>query len=209
MVLFLPFIICHSICIIRKISVRCLLCESWSPEHICKACGKEYLSPAFYTRHIIGKLPVHFFYKYDEIESLLLTKHTDLGFHIYSILAKKAFSAYARTLKIKEPVALIAVDDHVRHGYSHTAILARAMKHKYLVTRFGSVRDRSGYRYSGKDFQYRLTHPRQFDIKAFPERKVILIDDILTTGLTLTQAAEALQMAGKEVLFCLTLAAGD
>jgi competence protein ComFC len=186
--------------------MRCLLCESWSPAHICKRCRSVQLVPSFYTRKITGKLSVHSFYKYDEIEPLLLTKHTDLGYYIYKTLGKIAFGAYAKTLTYESPVAVIGIDDHIRHGYAHTALLARAMKRTNLTPRFTALRDRSGHHYSGKDFQYRLTHPREFVLKPFPEKQVILVDDILTTGLTLTQAAEALQTAGKELLFCLTLA---
>jgi competence protein ComFC len=189
--------------------MKCLLCESWSVTHICRRCRAEQLAPSLYTRKIAGKLPVHSFYKYDEIEPLLLTKHTDLGYYIYKTLAKASFEPYAKTLETNEPVAVIGVDDHVRHGYSHTALLARAMKSGGLKPRFSVLRDRSGHRYSGQDFQYRLTHPRAFELKPFPEKKVILVDDILTTGLTLTQAAETVQMEGKEVLFCLTLADAD
>jgi competence protein ComFC len=189
--------------------LRCLICESWSWTHVCGHCRSEHLSPSLYTRKISGKLPVHSFYRYDDIEPLLLTKHTDLGYHIYKILASVSFGEYTKTFTADEAVAVIGVDDHVRHGYSHTALLVRAMKQPHLKPRYGVLRDRSGHRYSGKDFQYRLTHPRQFDPKTFPEKKVILVDDILTTGLTLTQAAEALEMAGKEVLFCLTLADAD
>lgn len=189
--------------------MRCLLCESWSFSHVCRACRQTHLAPDFYTRKIAGKLPVHSFYKYDEIESLLLTKHTDLGYYMYKIMAECSFRPYTETLGFSEPVAVVGVDDHVKHGYSHTALLVRSMKSRALKPRHAVLRDRSGHRYSGKDFQYRLTHPRDFRLKPFPEEKVILVDDILTTGLTLTQAAEALEMAGKKVLFCLTLADAD
>ncbi len=189
--------------------MRCLLCESWSWTHVCRACRSEKLSPSLYTRKISGKLPVYSFYKYDDIEPLLLTKHTDMGFHVYKALASVSFKAYAKTFKADGAIAVIGVDDHVRHGYSHTALLSRAMKSGNLKPRFSLLRDRSGHSYSGKDFQYRLTHPREFILKPFPEKKVILVDDILTTGLTLTQAVETLEMAGKEVLFCLTLADAD
>lgn len=189
--------------------MKCLLCESWSSSHICRACRDLHLVPDFYTRNIAGKLPVHSFYKYDEIEALLLTKHTDLGYYLYKIMAEASFRAFAERFETEEAVAVIGVDDHVKHGYAHTALLARAMKGKNLTPRHAVLHDRSGHRYSGQDFQYRLTHPRDFVLKAFPETKVILVDDILTTGLTLTQAAETLEMAGKEVLFCLTLADAD
>ena len=189
--------------------MRCLLCESWSWSRICRQCRNEQLSPSLYTRNIAGKLPVYSFYRYDEIEALLLTKHTDLGYHVYKTLASVAFGSYAKTLSPDEAVAVVGVDDHARHGYSHTALLARAMKNSNLKPRYRVLRDRSGHHYSGKDFQYRLTHPRTFKLQPFPEEKVILVDDILTTGLTLTQAAETLAAAGKEVLFCLTLADAD
>jgi len=189
--------------------LRCLICESWSLSHICRKCRAAQLTPSFHTRKISGKLPVHSFYKYDDIEPLLLTKHTDLGYHIYRILASVSFGTYAETFEPDGPVAVIGIDDHVRHGYSHTALLARAVKGTHLTPRFGVLRDGSGHRYSGKDFQYRLTHPRDFVLKPFPEERVILVDDILTTGLTLTQAAETIEQAGKKVLFCLTLADAD
>lgn len=189
--------------------MRCLLCASWSVPHICNHCRREQLKPSFFTRMIAGKIAVHSFYRYNEIEPLLLSKHTDLGHPIYATMAKIALRPYAKTLDFTEPVAVVGIDDHVRYGYSHTALLARAMKSRQIVPRFGKLRDCSGHRYSGQDFQFRLTHPRAFEFRPFTEKRVILVDDILTTGLTLTQAAETLQMAGKEVLFCLTLADAD
>ena len=186
--------------------MRCLLCENWSFSHICRRCRSDRLSPSFFTRKIAGKIRVHSFYAYDDIEPLLLTKHTDLGYHIYDILAKTAFVPYAKAFESDEEVAVIGIDDHVRHGYSHTALLSRRLKSKVLKPYFGRLRDRSGVHYSGKDFQYRLTHPREFVFKEVPQRRIIFVDDILTTGLTLTQAAAAIESAGKELLLCLTLA---
>lgn len=189
--------------------MRCLMCGNWAFTHICSDCRGVHLAPTLHTRKIAGKMPVHSFYRYDEIESLLLTKHTDLGHYVYSVLAKCALRPFARSFDHASRVAVIGIDDHVRHGYSHTAILAKAMKTQTLKPRFSMLRDHSGIRYSGRDFQYRLTHPRAFRLWPFPEKYVILVDDILTTGLTLTQGVECVHAAGKEVLFCLTLADAD
>jgi competence protein ComFC len=60
--------------------------------------------------------------------------------------------------------------------------------------------------YSGKSKQFRLLNPRDFELKKVNEKSVILVDDIITTNLTLTQAVTALQKENIEVLFCLTLA---
>lgn len=186
-----------------------MLCERWSWTHICQACQAEHLTPSLYTRKILGSVPVYSFYKYSDIEALLHTKHTDLGYYIYTILAKSSIRRFAQDLVYEGQIAAIGVDDHVRHGYSHTAILAKAMRSEHITPYYGRLLARSQETYSGQTFQYRLLHPRQFSVKSFPEEDVILVDDILTTGMTLTQAAETLTDEGKNVLFCITLADAD
>ncbi|OQX59138.1 MAG: phosphoribosyltransferase [Helicobacteraceae bacterium 4484_230] len=189
--------------------MRCLLCERWSLSHICKNCQEEHLAPSFYTRKIMGNIPVHSFYKYNEIENLLHTKHTDLGYYIYMILARNSMKKFADSFEYEGRVAALAIDDHSRNGYSHTALLVRELKSKIIRPCYGKIRAGNRESYSGKNYQYRLLHPRDFVLKPFKENDVILVDDILTTGLTLTQAAELLHTEGKRVLFCLALADAD
>ncbi len=186
--------------------MKCLLCSSWSLTHICPDCQNENLQPSFFKRKIRGNIDVYSFYKYKSIESLLHTKHTDLGFYIYSLLAKIAFTRFSEQFSFEENIASIGVDEHVKHGYSHTALLNKALRSDQIHPRFNKIVAGSSDTYSGKSFQYRLLHPRKFKVKPFKERYVILVDDIITTGMTLTQAVEALEREGKEVIFCLTLA---
>ena len=186
--------------------MRCLMCERFSLSHICKSCQKEYLTPKLYTRKILNSIPVYSFYKYSDIESLLLTKHTDVGFYIYKILAKLAFKKFADNFDFEDRVCSISIDDHIEHGYSHTALLNKSLTCKSIKPRVNILRAQNRETYSGKNYEYRLMHPRDFTCKDFKEEYVILVDDIITTGLTLTQGVNALHVKRKEVLFCLTLA---
>jgi len=186
--------------------MKCLLCSSWSFQHICKACQKESLKPSLYKRKIRGNIDVYSFYKYKEIEKLLHTKHKDLGYYIYSILADKAFKHFTQNFTFEERVAAVAIDDKVDSGYAHTAILTHALTSSSIQPFSNTLRASSTHNYSSQSFQYRLLHPRNFTLKAFEPHFVILVDDILTTGLTLTQAVDCIEKEGKEVLFCLTLA---
>lgn len=183
-----------------------MICESLSLSHICKKCQIEFLSPSLYKRKILSKIPVYSFYKYKEIESLLLSKHTDLGYYIYTILAKNSFSPFAKNFDYTSELASIGIDDHVKNGYSHTAILNKHLRSQNIRPRYARLRAESSLSYSGKDYQFRLLNPRKFKVASFKEEEVILVDDIITTGLTLTQAAEALHSKGKKVILCLTLA---
>jgi competence protein ComFC len=60
--------------------------------------------------------------------------------------------------------------------------------------------------YSGKSLQFRLEHPRDFVYKGKSNIDVILVDDIITTGITLQEAQKVLMTHGVNVLFALTLA---
>jgi len=186
--------------------MKCLLCDSLSFSHICNACQEENLQASLYTRKILNDIKVYSFYKYHDIEVLLHTKHTDLGAYIYKILAEKAFVPFAQAFDFDGEVVSLSVDDHVKQGYSHTAILNQGLKSSVIQPLYGRLRAQSSDTYSGKDFQYRLLHPRRFTYKVFQGEDVIVVDDIITTGLTLTQAVECLIAEGKNVLFCLTLA---
>ena len=60
--------------------------------------------------------------------------------------------------------------------------------------------------YSGQDLQSRLENPRDFLYKGKSNIDVILVDDIITTGITLQEAQKVLLSHGVNVLFALTLA---
>jgi competence protein ComFC len=182
------------------------MCEGLSLLHICSSCQKKFLTPSIYKRKILNNIEVISFYKYSEIKDLLHTKHTDLGYYIYSILAKNSIKKFAREFDYPEQITSIAVDDYVTEGYSHTAILNKALKSRCITPLFNKLRAKNRVSYSGKSREFRMLNPRAFEVKEFSGKNVILVDDIITTNLTLTQAVQAIQKRGKDVLFCLTLA---
>ena len=186
--------------------MKCLLCESLSFTHICQTCQDTFLTPSIYKRKILNSVEVISFYKYRDIKNLLHTKHTDLGYYIYSILAKQSFKKFANEFKFAYTINSIAIDDNIKSNYSHTAILNKALKSKYIIPKFNVLRAKNSISYSGKSKEFRLLNPRNFELKNFKANEMILVDDIITTGSTLTQAVNIVRQNNKEVLFCLTLA---
>ena len=186
--------------------MKCMLCESLSLTHICNSCQELFLTPSIYKRKLSNNIEVISFYKYSEIKKLLHTKHTDLGFYIYSILAKNSFQKFADDFNFTNPLTSIAIDDNIENGYSHTAILNKELKSAYIEPLHNKLRANNRISYSGKSREFRLLNPRNFELKSFKENELILVDDIITTGSTLTQAIQTIERNKKEVLFCLTLA---
>ena len=185
--------------------MKCILCENYSLTHICKPCQKNFLQPSIYKRSLVDGTTVISFYKYSEIKELLFTKHTDIGFYVYNILARLSFQKFAEEFHTKERYVSIAVDDNVKSGYSHTAILNNRLKSYNIKPLHNKLRAQNPISYSGKTKAYREQNPRNFHLKKFKNNNVILVDDIITTGTTLTEAVTLLKQNHKEVAFCLTL----
>lgn len=186
--------------------MKCLLCENYSlTQHICKKCQEHFLQPSLYKRKLDNGIEVLSFYRYEDIKSLLFTKHTDIGFPIYKLLARLSFTKFAKEFVWETRVASIAVDDHIKSGYSHTAILNNALRSQNITPLFNRLRAQNAISYSGKSRAFREANPRDFQLKNFKKKEVIVIDDIITTGATLREATDKLTQEKKEVLFCLTL----
>jgi competence protein ComFC len=70
---------------------------------------------------------------------------------------------------------------------------------------FNKLKAKNDISYSGKTREFRMLNPRDFEVKSFKQKDVIIVDDIITTGATLTQAIQTLTQENKNVPFCLTL----
>ena len=181
------------------------MCGSFSLLHICKTCQIEELEPSLYITYI-DDVKVLSFYTYDKIKILLHTKHTDIGYYILNILASIAMKKFAMNFEYTSKIAVVGIDDHNGHGYSHTAILVKFLKSKVLIPHFNILRSQSTYSYSSKTVKQRESNPRNFIYHDIKLNEIILIDDIITTGKTLQEAMLLLKQNNKKVLFCVTLA---
>jgi competence protein ComFC len=156
----------------------------------------------------IGSLDVISFYKYAHLESLLLTKHKPEGYRIYKALAEMTMKPFIKEFIESDDriVYIIGVDEHVKVGYAHVAILTKSMKTVYSIPLFASLLAQNRVHYAGKDLQFRLENPRNFKYTGKKNIDAILVDDIITTGITLQEAQKVLIANGVNVLFALTLA---
>lgn len=187
--------------------MRCLSCHKLSMATFCKKCQERLLKPTV-TKRTVNGLDVYSFFKYQHIQDLLLTKHTPQGFNIYRALAKLSFRPFIENFMKKDPreIYVVGIDESVKSGYSHVALLTHEMSYKNVKVLHGKLMAQNLVNYSGKKLQYRLENPRDFVYSGLKDIEVILIDDIITTGTTLKEAKQALEKCGVEVLFALTLA---
>lgn len=188
--------------------MRCLLCGKFSWRYLCKTCDAS-LTPDP-KRHLIeGRLNVISFFAYDDVEPLIKTKYHPFGTRTLARLSRRAFQPFFADLALEQPAALLPIDDRPGKWFSHTAALARAAEGRSVKARYGKLRATAKIHYAGQSLAFRKSNPRRFAIKPFNEEAVILLDDLMTTGTTLLEAADAIEKTGKTVLFAVVLAAAD
>ena len=187
--------------------MRCFSCSKLSIPILCETCVNQLFRTTISTR-TIGTLDVISFYKYSTLESLLLTKHKPEGYRIYKALAQITMKPFIKEFLESDnrDVYIVGIDEYVKSGYSHVALLTRAMKTKYSIPLHASLMATNRVNYAGKDLQFRLENPRNFVYSGKSNIDVILVDDIITTGITLQEAQKVLIQNGVNVLFALTLA---
>jgi len=121
-------------------------------------------------------------------------------------MAKNSFKRFAKEFEFSKKVYSISIDDQIESGYSHTAILNRALKSKYIIPLYSKLKATKSVKYSGKSLEYRLKHPRGFRSDLKGNLDLILVDDIVTTGTTILEARATLEKIGHNSLFALCLA---
>lgn len=187
--------------------MRCMSCQCLSLRTFCKNCETNLLTPSIIKR-TIGTLDVYSFYKYSTIENLLLTKHTPQGYRIFKALANITLKPFINKFIVADPreIYIIGIDEKVKNGYSHTSLLTHSMKNTRVKILHSSLMAQNRVSYAGKTLQYRIENPRNFIYKGKSKIEAILVDDIITTGITLQEAQNVLLSHGVNVLFALTLA---
>lgn len=185
--------------------MRCISCETWSFSIICKTCQTNLLQPTLNKRQLDDDFFVYSFYSYEELQDLINTKYEFFGDKVFNLLAKLSFAKFASEFKFDEKVISIPIDDHTRHYFSQSAILARHTKSKNIKPIYSTLKATNKVKYAGKDLDFRQKNPRKFVYSGKNDLNVILIDDLVTTGLTLLEAKKNLKKHSCQTLFALTL----
>ena len=153
-----------------------------------------------------------YYYGYSEIRELILSKHHEYGAAVLARIASLSLAKFP--LHLQREISTnpqnyemfktngifkfnaVPLDDDARSGYSHTAILARALKSELVEPKFHCLRAQNRVKYTGQSLEFRLKHKRNFKILTPPKFPVILVDDIITSGLSMLQARESLIDSG-------------
>ena len=187
--------------------MRCFSCHRLSFKTFCDECHKELFTPTLSTRQI-GSLDVISFFSYKNIEKYILSKFDSSGYRIYKYFAKMHIKPFLESFEegLENRCYLISVDENVTRGYSHTAVLSHYSATSKIRALHTVLNSQNRVEYAGKSLNFRISNPRDFKYTGPSGIDAILIDDIITTGLTLQEAYTTLKQSNVNVLYALTVA---
>jgi competence protein ComFC len=118
---------------------------------------EQLFVPSVSTRRV-GTLDVISFFKYSTLETLLHSKHKPEGHWIYKALANMTMKPFIEAFAENDDgdVYIVGIDEYVKSGYAHVALLTRAMKTKTSIPQYSVLLSQNRVNYSGKSLQFRL-----------------------------------------------------
>ena len=183
----------------------CQSCKKLSFYIICKNCQKTLLVPSFHKKELEKDFFVYSFYDYNDLEDLLQSKYYFYGDRVFNTLAKLSFKKFAKHFSYENEVFAIPIIDNTKYDFSQTSILVKHLKSDFIKPQYNSLKATNIVKYAGKTLEFREKNPRKFQYFGKKNCDAILVDDMITTGLTIKEARKSLKKAGVNVLFALTL----
>ena len=185
--------------------MKCIICDRYSLSHICKKCQIRYLSPTYYN-DLVGDIDVVSFYQYDDIKELLHTKYERFGSSIINILAKNSIYNFVKDFNYPYHLYSIPIDDNIiDKDYSHSAILTKWTKTNLITPVYGVMISQNRVKYANKSLEFKLANSREFNYSGPSDIDAVLVDDIVTDGVTLNEAKKTLSKYNVDVKFALVL----
>lgn len=186
----------------------CLLCEK-NGKPICNSCKDRLGLQLSRTKN--GELEIVYLSIYQDGIAKVITAIKDKGLTslITPMLQHGCWPEnWLDVILVPIPSARQA---EIKRGFSHTELLAKALARKYPHLKVASLLRSKTRRLD----QAGLSHRERLDNLAgafecrtgrSSAKPVVLIDDVYTTGATMTAARQTLESAGFEVVGCFVLA---
>lgn len=210
-----------------KVHRSCYEKLPWIREPRCRRCGKpiadaagEFCLDCFRNRSDHGKSfdsgRALWLYGGNIRKSVLDYKYQGMKSYTY-FYAEEVVRNLGGWIRRKRPEALIPVPLHSRkkrmRGFNQAELLARAVGKRMGIPENGRILYRNRWTepqkgISGRERRHNLA--KSMEIRQFPEdlRRVMLVDDIYTTGSTMEVCGQILKEAGAEEVYFFTLCTG-
>ena len=187
---------------------------------VCKKCGKLPYSCACKKINNIDALVFPYFYQGDKLKSAIFKLKKANLYYINEFFAKGMYNSIKICDKIKlEDISLITCTPRARksvslYGYNQAEKLARlvaelsGIKFKRVLLSAGRQKEQKTLSKSERliNVQGKFILNKKLDLDYIKEKNIIIIDDVATTGATLSECAGVLKASGAGKIYALCAA---
>jgi len=193
---------------IELLENKCYLCSGGTSNlGVCNLCQKEsnideIIVSSHYDNELSSKLIEAF--KYNFVESL---GETLVNLIERQVFEKQLFSRFEN--KVFVPIPLHK-KRQIERGFNQAEILARllAKKHGGFIELKLLKRKKHTLQQAKLTREERLVNMKESFIVQGQAEEIVLVDDVLTTGATFSEAAKVLKMAGVKKIICVAVCHG-
>jgi competence protein ComFC len=203
----------------------CLLCFNYNKNYLCSDClSKLNFRPSFNClecgQKVVGrcrikehssiiKYLISFGFYEDEFLKMMVLLGKNGYKEIFEDLSE-IISSFLKNYDFKDySFAFVPVTKRklIDRGFNQSEVLAQKLaKNLNLKIFSGLIKIKDTEDQAKLDFEKRLNNLKDvFKVKSTPPKKIILIDDVKTTGTTLKECAQALKEAGTKEIIALTI----
>lgn len=197
----------------------CGICGDFNKDWLCEKCKKKLdLNKKFVITNIYGKNyeKLIFLYLYEDIRNIILEYKFNGNAYLYHTFCRLILDDNEICKELKKYDVIIPVPMNkkkkARRGYNQTELIARCLA-KELGLEYNNkslVKIRSNKTQSTLTEKERFENVKNvFEIQnseLLKTKKIILFDDILTTGATIDECSKVLKKNGVNDIVVLTLA---
>lgn len=208
----------------KKICGTCINKVPYIKEPVCKKCGKqlenerrEYCGDCTKKRHCFEQGKALFSYRKEMKLSMYRFKYSNKREYgdYYAEIAVREYAEWIRrrNIEVIVPVPMFRAKKRQR-GYNQAEVFAYALGRELtlpverkLIYRVRNTAPQKAL----NDRQRKDNLKRAFQVRPniVEYRKILLVDDIYTTGATVNAVAEALKLAGVSEVYVLSICIGD
>ncbi len=210
----------------RDLCINCIADFPWMKPPVCKRCGKSIESNQAYC--ISCQKKISYFdrgfcvFHYGVVKRAIAElkyqgykQNADILGCIMAEYMKRFFTEYIDKIDFMIPVPMFAKKQKAR-GFNQAELLAKAIHQQIDIPILQNIciRIRNTIPQNGLSPAQRIENLKEAFALTQPEavnrKRILLIDDIFTTGTTINQCAITLKRAGADTVYFLALAsAGD
>ncbi len=198
---------------------KCIFCNTINEDYTCKKCKikLEYICANDKLERVEGKYfdyMISAYFYLDSIRNKILEFKFDNKKYLYRALSEELIRKMQIYISLFDCIISvpISIQRYMKRGYNQSELIAKSISQKLNkpLIRFCLIKVKNNKKQSGLKIEERFTNVKSvykvINKNIISGKRILLIDDIYTTGATVNECSKVLKAAGANKVLVATIA---